>query len=139
MGFAPIRTVPNGRYFSNHFAGKKLRRILGGVSECDDDQWPGDIRSVSRIVVMTVKEDVVAKAKEGPKAKPKDPELIAFGDRLRELRLDADLTQEELALEAGLHWTYIGQIERGERNLTYRNILRLARGLRVSPAELVAD
>lgn len=75
-----------------------------------------------------------------PARKPKedrDPELVTFGDNLRSLRLAAGFTQEELAAAAGLHWTYIGQIERGERNLTYKNILRLARGLSVPPSELV--
>ena len=67
----------------------------------------------------------------------KDPELVAFGERLRSLRNDAGLTQEELAHAAGLHWTYVGQIERGERNLTYKNILRLARGLGVGAGRLV--
>lgn len=69
--------------------------------------------------------------------KSKDPLLIAFGDRLRECRYAAELTQEELADAAELHWTYIGQIERGERNLTYLNILRLARGLGMTPADLL--
>lgn len=70
-------------------------------------------------------------------SKPKDPHLIAFGERLRELRLAADMTQEELADAGGLHWTYIGQIERGERNLTYLNVLRLARGLKMAPSQLL--
>ncbi|HEY7151640.1 MAG TPA: helix-turn-helix transcriptional regulator [Solirubrobacterales bacterium] len=67
----------------------------------------------------------------------KDPELVEFGRRLRELRDAAGLTQEDLADAAGLHWTYVGQIERGERNLTYKNILRLARGLDVQPGALI--
>lgn len=71
--------------------------------------------------------------------KPKDPLLIAFGDRIREFRFEAELTQEELAEAAGLHWTYIGQIERGERNLTYLNVLRLARGLELTPSELLEE
>lgn len=71
--------------------------------------------------------------------KEKDPLLVDFGDRLRECRYEADLTQEELAEAAGLHWTYIGQIERGERNLTYLNVLRLARGLEMTPSELLED
>ena len=69
--------------------------------------------------------------------KDKDPLLIAFGERLRECRHMAEMTQEELAAAAGLHWTYIGQIERGERNLTYINVLRLARGLGMTPADLL--
>jgi len=72
-----------------------------------------------------------------PKNRAKDPELVAFGERLRALRHGAGLTQEALAHQAGLHWTYVGQIERGERNLTLRNVLRLADGLGVEPARLV--
>jgi len=72
-----------------------------------------------------------------PKHRAKDPELEAFGKRLRALRHAAGLTQEALADQAGLHWTYVGQIERGERNLTLKNVLRLAAGLGVEPAELV--
>jgi transcriptional regulator with XRE-family HTH domain len=73
-----------------------------------------------------------------PASTPKDPELLAFGARLRALRLERGLTQEALADAGGLHWTYVGQIERGQRNLTYKNILRLATGLGVNPSELVA-
>lgn len=47
------------------------------------------------------------------------------------------MTQAGLAQAAGMHWTYIGQVERGERNLTYKNILKLARGLGLEPAELM--
>jgi transcriptional regulator with XRE-family HTH domain len=66
-----------------------------------------------------------------------DPELAAFGRKIRELREAAGMTQEELAHAAGLHWTYVGQIERGERNLTYKNVLKLARGLGQAPVELM--
>ena len=55
---------------------------------------------------------------------------------LRVLRLERSLTQEALADAAGLHWTYIGQIERGERNLTVKNVLRLERGLGIGPGDL---
>lgn len=67
----------------------------------------------------------------------KDPELVVLGRRLCQLREAAGLTQEALADAAGLHWTYVGQIERGERNLTYKNVLKLARGLNLDPAELL--
>ena len=60
-----------------------------------------------------------------------------FGARVRERRLRLGWTQEKLAERADLHWTYIGQIERGERNLGLVNILRLAVALKVDPAELV--
>jgi transcriptional regulator with XRE-family HTH domain len=69
----------------------------------------------------------------------KDSELIAFGKRLLALREAAGLTQEALAHKAGLHWTYIGQVERGERNLSYKNVLKIAKGLGVEPARLVQD
>lgn len=62
---------------------------------------------------------------------------MEFGVRIRQLREAAGETQEGLADRADLHWSYVGQIERGERNLTYRNILRLARGLDVPPSELM--
>jgi transcriptional regulator with XRE-family HTH domain len=81
----------------------------------------------------------MAKRSKGETGGAKDPELVAFGRRVCELREAADLTQEGLAHAAGLHWTYIGQIERGERNLTYKNVLKLARGLGLDPAELLPD
>lgn len=67
----------------------------------------------------------------------KDPELVAFGGQLRKRREAAGLTQEGLAEAAGMHWTYVGQIERGERNLTYKNVVKLARGLGLAPADLM--
>lgn len=60
-----------------------------------------------------------------------------FGQRVRALRAAAGLTQEELGTAAGLHRTYIGGVERGERNVSLMNILRLADGLQVDPGELV--
>lgn len=71
------------------------------------------------------------------KKKPKDAELTEFGDRLRTLREKAGMTQESLADSAGLHWSYVGQVERGERNLTYKSILSLARGLDIPAANLL--
>ena len=73
----------------------------------------------------------------GKSSKGKDPELLELGNRLRELRDAAGLTQEALAHAADLHWTYIGQIERGERNLTYKSLLRLAKGLGLDPQDLL--
>ncbi|MBO9494780.1 helix-turn-helix transcriptional regulator [Thalassotalea sp. G20_0] len=55
----------------------------------------------------------------------------AFGNRLRELRQEQCLTQEELSHRAGLNRTYIGDIERGEKNLTLASIEKLARVLGV--------
>jgi transcriptional regulator with XRE-family HTH domain len=60
----------------------------------------------------------------------------AFGRRVRELRIKRGLTQEGLAERAGLHWTYVGGIERGKRNPALDNINRLARALSVPLTEL---
>lgn len=62
--------------------------------------------------------------------KNKDIGLL-FGQRLRELRQKQGLSQEELGFRAGLHRTYVGGIERGERNVTLKNIQRLADALGV--------
>ena len=59
-----------------------------------------------------------------------------FGARIRDLRKSEGLTQEKLAGKAGLHYTYVGGVERGEHNVSLRNIERLARALGVSIAEL---
>jgi transcriptional regulator with XRE-family HTH domain len=60
----------------------------------------------------------------------------AFGRRVRALRKARGLSQEELAHRAGIHWTYLGGIERGERNPALLNIGRLARALDVAITEL---
>jgi len=55
---------------------------------------------------------------------------------VRKLRLRSGLSQEKLAELADLHRNYVGGVERGERNIALLNIIALARGLRVKPAEL---
>lgn len=55
--------------------------------------------------------------------------LIKFGDKVREERVRLGLSQEELASRAGVHRTYIGMIERAEKNITLRNIEKLAKAL----------
>ncbi len=63
----------------------------------------------------------------------------SFGRAVRERRTSLGLSQEELADLAGLHRTYVGSIERGERNPSLLNIARLAHALRVKPSELMPE
>ena len=60
-----------------------------------------------------------------------------FGKRLRDVREAEGISQEALAANAGLHRTYVGLIERGERNVTLRTIERLAAALDVEMSELM--
>lgn len=66
----------------------------------------------------------------------KDPVLLSFGQRVQKLRTDKHLSQEQLAEAAGLHRTYIGMVERAERNISLKNIARIARALQVDMKEL---
>jgi transcriptional regulator with XRE-family HTH domain len=62
----------------------------------------------------------------------------AFGRAIRDYRRVRGVSQEQLGYDSGLHRTYIGGIERGERNPSLANILRIAEALGVSPSELLA-
>lgn len=66
----------------------------------------------------------------------KEPILLAFGHRVQELRKERNLSQEQLADLAGVHRTYIGMIERAEKNITLCNIVRIANALKVSIKDL---
>ena len=68
----------------------------------------------------------------------RDPR-IQFGANLRSRRLALGLSQEEFAEKADLHWTYVGGIERGERNLGLLNIVKVARALKITPSELMTN
>jgi transcriptional regulator with XRE-family HTH domain len=63
--------------------------------------------------------------------------LVAFGERVRELRKAKRFSQEELSFRADLHRTYIGMIERAEKNITLLNISKIAAALEVSISELL--
>jgi transcriptional regulator with XRE-family HTH domain len=69
----------------------------------------------------------------------KKQECVAFGLRVRQFRNRRGYSQELLADKTGIHRTYIGGIERGERNPTLLMIHRIADALRTSPAQLLAD
>ena len=67
------------------------------------------------------------------------PLVRRFADRLRATRLEQDLSQERLAHLTGLHRTYVGSIERCERNVSLLNIEKLAKALRISAASLLSS
>jgi transcriptional regulator with XRE-family HTH domain len=69
---------------------------------------------------------------------PNDPR-VQLGKALRKERLQLGLSQEGLAEKADLHWTYIGGIERGERNVSLLNIVKLAHALGTTPSRLLKD
>ncbi|MGB8030335.1 MAG: helix-turn-helix transcriptional regulator [Terracidiphilus sp.] len=60
----------------------------------------------------------------------------ALGARIRKLRKAQEWSQERLAESSGMHWTYIGQVERGERNLTLQSIQAIAKALNLKISEL---
>ena len=62
--------------------------------------------------------------------------LKEFGMRLHEIRIRENISQEKLAERCGLHRTYIGSVERGERNISLINIHKIATALSVQPREL---
>ena len=67
-----------------------------------------------------------------------EPALKKFGANVRAKREAQELSQEALAERADLDRTYIGGIERGERNLSLKNVVRVAKALRMSASDLCA-
>lgn len=65
--------------------------------------------------------------------------LYVFGNNVRKCRKEKNISQEELAFQAGVHRTYIGMIERAEKNITLINIEKIANALGVSIETLVKD
>ena len=63
--------------------------------------------------------------------------LTMFGLKVQRLRKEQGLSQEKLAERADLHRTYIGMIERGERNITLLNIAKIARALNTEMSDLL--
>lgn len=69
----------------------------------------------------------------------KEPILLKFGKNVQTHRIRQGLSQEKLAELAEVHRTYIGMIERAEKNITLRNIERIAKALRVEIKDLFID
>lgn len=65
--------------------------------------------------------------------------LAKFGNEVRRRRTSLGLSQEELAHLCDLHRTYIGSIERGERNVSLQNIATISKALKCKPSELLAS
>lgn len=69
---------------------------------------------------------------------PKKRDILKrFGFRVRELRVEMELSQEKFAAKCGLDRTYLGSVERGERNIALRNIEKIAKAFGKSIAELM--
>ena len=68
--------------------------------------------------------------------KSKEKILVTFGKRVRKFRKEKGLSQEQLAFKADLHSTYIGMIERAEKNITLLNIEKIAKALDVNLQKL---
>lgn len=70
-------------------------------------------------------------------AQPLSDATRLLGARIRARREALGLSQEKAAIECDLHWTALGKIERGERNLSLHNLLKIAYGLDIDPGKLV--
>ena len=68
---------------------------------------------------------------------PNSPSLAALGNSVRAARTEKELTQEQLAALCGFDRTYISLVERGKRNISFTNLITLAKGLEVSVSKLV--
>lgn len=67
----------------------------------------------------------------------RSPAAQIFGERVRAQRTILGVSQEALGERAGMHWTFIGQVERGQRNVTLHNLVKIAQALDIDPGELV--
>ena len=69
----------------------------------------------------------------------KDSVLVKFGNRVRQLRNEKAWSQEELSFKSGFHRTYIGMVERAERNISLKNIARIAKTFDVEIQDLFTN
>ena len=71
------------------------------------------------------------------KAGSRDPVLMAFGLAIQKRRREMGISQEEAAARAGIHRTYFADVERGARNVGLKNVVAIARGLDITPSDLM--
>ena len=71
-----------------------------------------------------------------PRTDDEDRRLKALGQAIRDVRKARSVSQEALAYNAGIDRSHMGKIERGERNVTALNLLRVAKALGVKPSEI---
>ena len=64
---------------------------------------------------------------------------IEFGKRIKELREDSGLSQEKFSLKIGMDRTYYASVESGKRNISLKNIEKIANGFNISIAQLLAE
>jgi len=69
----------------------------------------------------------------------KDPTLVEIGHRIQTIRREKGVSQEALAHIAGLHRTFLGMVERGERNITVINLLRITTALEVDASQILQE
>jgi DNA-binding XRE family transcriptional regulator len=104
-------------------------------------QSQGRLRTGARIVLLIGGRRIGitgASVASVPRSPGERLELIALGRAVRELRHERGISQEDLADEAGLHRTYVGGIDRGERNVAFLNLVKLAGALGVPASELLS-
>jgi transcriptional regulator with XRE-family HTH domain len=88
---------------------------------------------------MKKKKSAAKKKKKRVRKQIPNPDLIRFGEEVRRRRMAQDISQEELGFRAGLHRNFIGYVERAEANATVKRVIKIARALKLRPAELLRE
>lgn len=68
-----------------------------------------------------------------------NPALIALGNAIRRIRIDHELSQDELALRAEVDRSYVGRVERGDNNVALLTLLKISKALKVTIADLMKE
>ena len=119
----------------SHFQKVKFNENFTSYTLLPDDNDGDNVDELAdaETIAVTVKDEFYVKR---PMEKNKNI-LISFGAKVRKIRKEKELSQEELAHKADLHRTYIGMIERAEKNITLVNIEKIANALEVKIEDLL--